>query len=224
MCTSILNIARNMTYEFVNFITIPNPKIGAASSSVIKQFEVMLSIMLTEHNIAKSKAFRVTKSERMRAAFGLTCQPNVDSTFNEFVKEASYAGFTLRKSTAWAAPVGHPFAIRHPEAQFARNTFEFNWLAAQSWESDAASWIWRYILCLWCHIFVDGNGRLARRLLATALHEIDLTNKIDFKLCLQLADHIHTDIKDQLVVMESQNFSCWLTGTFELISQSVSKL
>jgi hypothetical protein len=223
MYTAILSIARNMNYDFVNFITIPNPKIGEASFSLVKQSEDALRTVLTQHSIGNFRASSVTKSEQRWPALFLTYQLKVEATFNEFVSEAKSEGFTVRTAVAWAKPEGHLFALRHPEPQFARSTFELNWLAASTWKSDTATWIWRYVLCLWCHIFVDGNGRLARRFLASALYNIDLTNKVDFNLCLHLAEHIHADIKDQLVVMESQNRRCWLTGAFELLSQSISK-
>ena len=213
-----------MNFDFVNFITIPEPRIGQANLSPIIQFRDDLKVLLIEQFANRTITAVHSKLELTRPGSSPNFPPNVKSTFGNFVKEAEAADFRLRDSMAWATPIGHPFAIRHPEAMSAREMFKLNWLAAAAWESDTATQIWRYVLCLWCHIFVDGNGRLARRFLSAVIYHIDLENRVDFRLCLQIAENIHIDIKDQLVIMESQNFCCWLAGTFELLSESASKM
>lgn len=213
-----------MTFDFVNFITIPEPKIGEVNLFAVNQFKNEFKILLNEQHADHSIIPLQSDFDCIRSELSPNFALNIGSTFEDFVREAEAAGFRLRDSMAWATPVGHPFAIRHPEAVSARRTFELNWLAAAAWESETATLIWRYVLCLWCHIFIDGNGHLARRFLAAGLCKLDYSKGDDFYLCFQLARDIHADIKNQLVVMESQNSRCWLTGTFELLSASVSKM
>lgn len=213
-----------MTCEFVNFITISEPKIGELNLFVLNKFKDDFKILLIEQRTNHSTTSLQPKHDYHRPELSPSFPLDLRSTFADFVKQAEAAGFKLRDSRAWAAPVGHPFAIRHPEAMSARKAFELNWLAAKEWESDTATLIWRYVLCLWCHIFIDGNGRIARRFLAAGLCTIDCSNEDGVDLCFQLARDIHADIKNQLVVMESQNSRCWLTGALELLSTSVSKM
>jgi hypothetical protein len=148
----------------------------------------------------------------------------VNCTFTRFVETAINANLNMRVMISWARPIGHPFAIRHPPANLSRGIFENNWTSASDWRNDIATLVWRYIICLWCHIFVDGNGSLARRFLAGAFFIASESNNDNYNLCLQLACNIHRDIRNQLVIMESQNTTCWLNGSLELISLSINKM
>lgn len=207
--------------SWVDFITIPPPVLGTPNTSLATQFQLKFRIFLGQPNMILRNYVSRAEGHQPNHRMSLDLPIDPMASFETFLDESQTAGFTLRTSPVWANPVGHFFFIRHPAVAIGTQRFRAGWHSADSWGSATATQLWRYMLCLWCHVFVDGNGRIARRFLASALHDIGTPNRLDFQTCSIFADEIHLKIRDALVIMESQNCSCWLTGLFEILHNSL---
>lgn len=206
-----------------HFLTTLEPIIGAPVLPRIYSTENDLRTLLNKIYATKFLCPEILSAEEIGHKLPMLVRCNANMPFDEFIILANVVGAELRNSTAWAMPIGHVFAIKHPEITRALIVFQQNWNTARAWKSDIATFLWRYILCLWCHIFVDFNGRLARIFLAEAIFTCASLSNIDFACCYYIARCIHAKIKNQLIVMESQNSRCWLCGTLELVSTIVSQ-
>ena len=199
------------------FITIPNPIIGSFSSAevgnLVERFDLVLRPIVESSNLQMVESSSANPSSECYDAVAYFA----GGSFLDFMAAATSAGFEPRTGQTWAKPIGHAFKIKHPEVAMAKRFFESNWDRALVYQNSTAVMIWRYLLCLWCHIFKDGNGRLARIFLTAAI--LNCNSKYERNPCSTslLADQIHSSIKDQLVIMECQNRWCWIAGTLDLI-------